>query len=130
MSFDWSKFLELAKYLANNSENLSNEEACFRSAVSRAYYAAFCITRKYIQKTDGKEIRGGDAHKKVREHLQKSGNKIKKKVANQLEAIHFNRKKADYDDKIDRETPRSLAFKTLKFAETIMNEIKELSNQG
>lgn len=127
MVFDWSKYLELAKYLADNSQQISDEEACLRTSVSRAYYAAFSVTKQYIQKTDGNEFKGGDAHLKVREHLSNSGNLIKRKIANQLNTIHFNRKKADYDDEISRELPRSLAFKTIKFAENIISEVKKLS---
>jgi uncharacterized protein (UPF0332 family) len=42
MKFDWSEYFYLAKELAETSE-----EAELRSAVSRAYYSAFCLARNY-----------------------------------------------------------------------------------
>lgn len=47
MAFDWSQFLVLAEELAAQSDN----EAALRSAVSRAYYAAFCSAREHLLNT-------------------------------------------------------------------------------
>ncbi len=129
MRFDWKKYLELAEYLVQKSDELPDPEACFRSSVSRAYYAAFCITRGYMREKAGKEYIGGDAHSKVREHLKKSGEKLKRTVANQLQGIHFNRIKADYYDNISRENPRAMAYKSVAMAKKIIGEIDELSSR-
>lgn len=59
MSFDWKKYLELAEYIYENSSILPDKEACYRTSVSRAYYAAFCIARRYLQESDGKRYEGG-----------------------------------------------------------------------
>ena len=47
MAFDWSQYLVLAEALAEQPGN----EAALRSAVSRAYYAAFCLARAHLLNT-------------------------------------------------------------------------------
>jgi uncharacterized protein (UPF0332 family) len=128
MSFDWKKYLELAEYIYENSGSLPDREACYRTSVSRAYYAAFCIASRYLRESDGKRYEGGDAHKKVREHLQKSGNQLQRMIGNQLQELHFKRIKADYHDNI-REKPYSLASKSISEAKKIISEINELSSR-
>ncbi|MDM8549456.1 HEPN domain-containing protein [Desulfobacterales bacterium HSG2] len=129
MSFDWIKYLDLAQHLVKNVKDFPDDEACFRTSVSRAYYSAFCTVRSYIRETDGDEYKGGDAHYRVREHLKDSGNKLKRKIANQLEMIHFNRVKADYHDSL-REQPRNMAFKTITKAKDIVCEVEELRTRN
>lgn len=46
MGFDWKEYLILAQFLQGNG-NPYSEEAASRAAVSRAYYAAFCLARNY-----------------------------------------------------------------------------------
>lgn len=41
--FDWEEYLELAKFL-----NRRDDEASKRSAISRAYYASFCVARNWL----------------------------------------------------------------------------------
>ena len=48
MSFDWIDFLHLSEFLVKRSGRLT-EEASLRSATSRAYFAAFCISRNYAR---------------------------------------------------------------------------------
>ncbi|MEG4171823.1 MULTISPECIES: hypothetical protein [unclassified Microcoleus] len=44
MKFDWEEYFNLAKELAETTE-----EAKLRSAVSRAYYSVFCLARNYLR---------------------------------------------------------------------------------
>lgn len=130
MGFDWTKYLELAEYISNNSKDLPDEEACYRAAVSRAYYAAFRTTCGYLSKADRTVFQGGGAHSEVRDHLKKNGDKLRRKVANQLNGFHFDRIKADYYDDISRENPRKMAFKSITTAKKIVNEIEELAKRA
>jgi hypothetical protein len=41
MSFDWAKFLDFAKEMAKQMPNADSPQAWARSAISRAYYAAY-----------------------------------------------------------------------------------------
>lgn len=52
MTFDWREYLTLAENLCTNSHTFPNQEACFRVAISRAYYAAFCTARNYAKDYD------------------------------------------------------------------------------
>ncbi len=48
MPFDWKQYLDLARELSQpTTSNAGVQEARLRSAVSRAYYAAFCHARNY-----------------------------------------------------------------------------------
>lgn len=49
----------------------------------------------------------------------------KRKIANQLQTIHSDRIKADYYDTL-REHPRTLAFKTIRDAKKVIEEIQTL----
>lgn len=49
MSFNWGDYLSLANALLTKPNTPGPEEAAYRSAVSRAYYAAFCIARNYAR---------------------------------------------------------------------------------
>lgn len=48
MTFDWSENLEFAKEQVRVDENGNVNEAACRAAISRAYYAAFCLSRNYL----------------------------------------------------------------------------------
>lgn len=48
MTFDWSKNLEFAKEQVCVDEHGNVDEAACRAAISRAYYAAFCLSRNYL----------------------------------------------------------------------------------
>jgi len=98
MLFDWKEFLELAKALRNSAGSGYSVEAANRTAVSRAYYAAFCWTRNYAESHWGfQRTKSGLDHRLLREHLRKLG---KTKAASRLERLHQWRKKCDYEDHV------------------------------
>ena len=49
MSFDWKEYLNLAYFLSGRREKTYSPEGGYRSAVSRAYYAAFCYARNHAR---------------------------------------------------------------------------------
>lgn len=125
MNFNWEKYLELAEYMIKNADNMPDKYACYRASASRAYYAAFCITYKYIREKDGKEFTE-NVHQQVRKHLEETGDKLKRTIANQLKDAHKNRIKADYRDNI-RESVFKLAWQTIDWSKKIINGIEQLS---
>ncbi|MDM8514753.1 hypothetical protein QUF76_01010 [Desulfobacterales bacterium HSG16] len=129
MGFKWEKYLELAQHLYNNSEKFPDKEACYRAAVSRAYYAAYGIVCVYIRDTDGEKFDGGDCHYKIKQYLRNSGNKSKRTIANQLQMVQDNRKQADYYDNL-REKPKNLASKTVAGAKKIISEVETLYKEN
>jgi uncharacterized protein (UPF0332 family) len=88
--FDWSSFADLAQELSGRS----GEEAAERSAISRAYYAAFHAARDYLDRTGPAVARSGSAHAEVRNRMFWS----ERRVGEGLRRLHGLRKHADYDD--------------------------------
>ncbi|MBI1832213.1 MAG: hypothetical protein HYR84_12280 [Planctomycetes bacterium] len=95
MSFDWKTLLDAAREMAQTaSAGAANAEALFRSAVSRAYFSAFCYTRnyaesylKYVPKQDERD------HGSLRAHLK---GKRRHADADRLERLRQWRNDADY----------------------------------
>lgn len=71
MSFDGRDFLNLARFLSGDANARFGQEAADRSAVSRAYYAAFWHTREYASVRLGYVPAGTvDDHASLRAHLR------------------------------------------------------------
>ena len=94
MSFEWKDFLTLASFLEESQSTPCREAAC-RSAVSRAYFAAFCFARDYAQdKYSFRPSETGEDHSEVRRLFQARG---QGKVAANLGRLLSWRTKCDYD---------------------------------
>ena len=117
MKFDWSEYFNLAKELAETSK-----EAELRSAVSRAYYSAFCLARNYLRdiQQDPKLWRQKtydiNAHQYVAEKFSynQSKSQIMIEIGKDLSRLRKMRNKADYEDtmfnlKIEARTALMLA---------------------
>jgi hypothetical protein len=91
VSFDWRLVAKLAGELSNRAD-----EASLRSAVSRAYYSAYC----YAPDKAGLNTAGsGESHKIVHDFYRGRANpKLKDFGAHQLPALHRKRKLADYNE--------------------------------
>jgi len=71
MPFDWKEYLGLSRFLATEPGIAFSEEAAFRSAVSRAYYAAFCHARNYARDRQGLTPKYDvNDHRLVRDHFR------------------------------------------------------------
>jgi len=98
MPFDWREYLELARELAGLRGSGYSQEAAERSAVSRAYYAAFCWARNYAEKNLGfTPKRDPTDHLQLRDHLQNQGYP---KLGSDLNKLRRWRNACDYDDQI------------------------------
>lgn len=124
MSFDWSGYLTLAKHLNDRSNDFPDQEAAYRSAISRAYYAVFCLARNYVKDVDRTEFHGND-HKQLQNHLRNHADKSRKKIGNQLRKLHQHRIKADYHDDLG-ELPVNKAGRALVEAEKIRAGLDEV----
>ncbi len=123
MSFDWRHYLTLAEYLFDNAGTLPDEQACYRSVASRAYYAVFCLARNYVRDNDDTHI---EMHQELQDYLKRNRhNRARCKIGNQLKRLHQIRKKADYDDSL-REPPVNTASKALAQARKILEGIDQL----
>jgi len=95
MQFDWREYLNLAQSLAQ-STYCFNQEAAFRCATSRAYYAAFCYARNYARdKQDFSPTYKSEDHRLIRKHFKGKG---MCKIVRFLENLRQWRNDCDYDD--------------------------------
>jgi len=95
MAFDWGQYLSLARFL--NGESLSYwPEAGLRSAISRAYFAAYCYARNYASKNLGfVPTRKADDHDRLIQHYSNSG---RPEIANALDSLRKWRNQCDYQN--------------------------------
>ena len=113
------EFFSLAQELADNST-----EVHWRSAISRAYYGVFHITRDRVSRRTN-VTKGKDVHKFLKDYLSNNANRT---LGQNLGDLHNQRKQADYDigikcrtfTKRDAETQLKLA---LKLASNVRNAI-------
>ncbi len=91
MAFDWVKFLVLARVLG-----ASIEESSLRSAVSRAYYAAFKTAEHYCEKNGFPPIDTGRPHQDVWDAFLRKGGTTFTSVYNKGDRLRRKRVIADY----------------------------------
>lgn len=114
MSFDWLEYLNLAQQLAGQATKPSSQEAKLRSAVSRAYYAAFCKARNHLR-GEGHSIPRFKPHRYVIDQFLDSPDRVSKRIGAHLDRLRKDRNKADYDDRVVRLS--DMTRKALKLAD-------------
>jgi len=102
LSFDFGDYLNLAEALVNERGRLATEEACLRSAVSRAYYSVFILARDFTA-TKEEEIADFDSkgkklgsHERIIEHFKNSCDARRQKIGLSLDRLREFRVQADY----------------------------------
>jgi uncharacterized protein (UPF0332 family) len=114
MPFDWAAYLDLARELAGQSSGPSLEEARLRSAISRAYYAAFKKAYNYLcGKDPGVRFQKEGVHQYVYEKFRYHPDTGWQQVGSSLERLRQLRNRADYEDQmadLPADTQRALAF--------------------
>ncbi len=106
MSFAWSDYLALAR---SDAADVASDpatpwpDAKLRSAVSRAYYAAFCSARNHAISAHGATFPGSaDAHSLVRLHYVRRPSSGARRVAEYLHMLRKDRNKVDYRDTVSQ----------------------------
>jgi hypothetical protein len=118
MAFDWKEFLLVAKHLSSLSSATLPSEAGYRSAVSRAYYAAYCHARNFARDRQGFiPSKSSSDHAKVRDHFRAKNLVI---IATQLDNLRQWRNDCDYEDSISYLNPLFLNTPIIE-AENIIN---------
>lgn len=90
---DGTSFLAFAEILALTPNDSPNLEAAYRSAISRAYVAAFLCARNYLQNKGVVVLLDDTAHAQVRREFQTRS----KRVETHLHRLRGWRNGADYD---------------------------------
>lgn len=97
MPFDWNAYLDLARELSQPTGDASKQEAMLRSAVSRAYFAAYCHARNYATRwLKFQPTHEADDHGNLRNHFRRDGKR--RGLAQKLDDLRQWRNNADYDD--------------------------------
>jgi len=121
MSFDWLSYLELARELARQGNASHLREAANRSAVSRAYYAAFCFCRNYAEQHLGFQRSSLAAeHAQLRKHLSRHNHG---RVASNLNRLRQWRNQCDYDDSVNR--LHQMVRDSIRLAEQVVLQIRQ-----
>lgn len=111
MAFAWKDYGSVSRFLEQQAANSAYPEAFLRSAVSRAYYGAFCDARNYARvKLRFQRRDDGDDHGRLRERLKQG--KLRG-IAEKLERLRDWRNECDYRDqlKFDCKTLLGLALR-------------------
>ncbi|MCQ1538348.1 HEPN domain-containing protein [Methanocalculus taiwanensis] len=97
MQFQWSHYIEVAKYLFESAiDQKIPQEAGYRSSISRAYYAAFCHAKYYAKDNFSfSPADNDDDHRELREFLKQNG---RNEIARHLTSLRLWRNQSDYDD--------------------------------
>ena len=134
MNFDWKEYLNLAQFLQGQTGVKYNKESAYRSAVSRAYYAAFCLARNYARDNQNfSPTYKTEDHELVREHF-KSMQMVK--LAQYLDHLRQWRNMCDYYDEItDKEASNIsiLPISAIRRAQQVVNLLnknQQTSNQA
>lgn len=126
MSFNWSDYLGLAQELVNQNSLAASEEACFRSAISRAYYAAFIQGRNLLRDRENLPINLANTHQYVIQQFKNSSELIRQKVGKDLSRLRANRNLADYEDNLVNLS--NLTKRSLKLARGIIANLESMEN--
>lgn len=121
MSFQGQLYVDLAEELIKccKADHI-NEEAYFRSSVSRSYYGVFLIARQVMEQKGRRLSSRGAVHQQVQNYFLNSNDNLKKKIGEELKYLRIQRNKADYDlmsrfDKLRAEKVCKRAKKTLVY---------------
>ena len=124
MAFNPCLFLNLSCKLSEDSNY--DDESKYRTSISRAYYAAFLVTRTYLESKgynynyDPLKQERENVHSKVFHDLKKRNPHI----SNILFKLRQNRNNADYD--LNKQIKKGITISSLKSAEMIIETISKL----
>jgi uncharacterized protein (UPF0332 family) len=127
MSFDWQDYLTLAEALVRERGYLALEDACLRSAISRAYYAAFVSARNFATARDGFiPCHTGADHGRVKKHFKRSSDRARRQVGVELGRIWGHRTSADYDDVFQGALPAATQA-SLQHARNVLSTLSTIA---
>jgi uncharacterized protein (UPF0332 family) len=125
-------FLVVAKELAKVSDGSPMAEAKHRSAISRAYYAAFNAANKFLSNKAGIEIVDNtqSVHLTVRKPFLNCSNFVARQVSVELTSLASERTRADYDfDDTDPETGKNAEVACEK-AQEVFDKLSQCQMQN
>ena len=100
--FDWNTYLQLAEDLQKQANTSRIREALLRSSTSRAFYAAFCLARNYLNNKCGVDKKKLKSQDYVIDLFKYSEDEAKKQIGMDLDRLQGYRNKADYENKVNK----------------------------
>lgn len=99
--FSWDQFIDIARFLVQETKKRDSDipdEAAYRCAISRSYYAAFCTALDYAKDEFDyhPEIRGND-HVQLRDFMKRRGDDRSGQIAEKLTRLRNWRNESDYN---------------------------------
>lgn len=127
--FNWDQYIFLAEMVLNSPEVIPIKESAQRSAISRAYYGAFCLTRNLaFQQNWVTKSRSSNIHSKVIKYFKNSSDKLKIEIGINLDRLRKDRNNADYSDSWSK-INQNYSIKCIEVAKNIKNNIIKLESQ-
>lgn len=117
--FDWGDYLRLAHQLAQDSG-----EAEQRSAISRSYYAAYCMARNWLIPRD-RHIRAGSKSIHIWHRFERDSDRTWRRIGVEGKRLKSRREEADYSNKVTS-LPNKVTD-ALNKADYIINTLDRLS---
>jgi uncharacterized protein (UPF0332 family) len=125
MPFLWTEYLKVARHLKDHSAAGGHLEACLRSAVSRAYYAALNTARNFLRDQWGIEVpEDSTIHIFVPQWFMSGGDGPQQEIGVLLDRLRDRRRKADYEDEIP--SVPALANRALADAQLVTDRVSAL----
>ena len=119
MAFDWQEYLSLSRLLLSQKGSFPNEEAVLRSAVSRAYFSAFCYARNYALTRQGfYPTKRAEDHGDLKLHFRSRGMNV---IVSKLDELRQWRNLCDYDDTTNN--LEVMAKNAISRAEYVINKL-------
>lgn len=125
--FDWNLYFALARKLKELAENESSlQEAYIRSAVSRAYYAAFGRAKRFAESKLGfKAKQGASDHKELRDCLKHNSYAGE---AGWLDDLRHWRNSCDYDESPpESKDVRTMCGQALDHANNVLQRLQPVA---
>jgi uncharacterized protein (UPF0332 family) len=123
--FDWGNYLVLANELLSQSNKMADKEACYRCAISRAYYCAFHKAKQYLIRkgiTLNSQNKAG-SHKEVIDKLFVKA----PKAGSDLFRLKENRIKSDYH--VSALIDEGLVIQSIACADAVLIELDNHSSE-
>ena len=98
MSFQWARYLDLARELAGKPVTVEGQEAKLRSSISRAYYAAFHKAREHLLTVDRFPSQNLNEHEYVKNWFLQRQTPLTQRIGADLDRLRLDRNWADYRD--------------------------------
>lgn len=108
-TFDWQEYYLLARVLLSQADDSPHKEAMLRSAVSRAYYAAFHRACEYLEEVNEYPTRkqfegsGRETHRFLISIFENNHEHLEwRKIGEKLHYLKGLRQKADYTKSVEK----------------------------